>query len=241
VQHVEWATLELHLTPARLARYLACCSGDEDAATAMYAKNILIAEAMTPLLHVLEVSLRNGVAHQLTERYGRADWWEVWRGRPLFESQCAHVEQARSKLRRRREPQTSDKIVAELPFGFWCSLFNSSLQHELWKDLRRAFPGCPKTARKRHHVSSALNRLRQLRNRVFHHESLLWLRPDMGEQHQAGLQVVDWIDPQLKQWLVPMDRLPMVLNLRRPDQERQPREPIEHEERAWLRGHPRAS
>lgn len=210
---MDWANLELHFAQPRLARYRACCRGDEGAAAAMYARNILIAEAMTPLLHILEVSLRNGIARQLTGRYGRADWWEAWHGRPLFDSQRAHIDQATSKLRRRREPQTPDKIIAELPFGFWCSLFNASLQHELWKDLRLAFPACPKAQRKRNHVSSALNRLRQLRNRVFHHEPLIWLKPEIEAQHQVGVQLVEWIDPRLRRWLAQLDRLPSVWQL----------------------------
>lgn len=101
-----------------------------------------------------------------------------------------------------------DKIVAELALGFWSSLFNVHFQALLWKDLRLVFPRCPKLLRKRHTVSSALNLVRDLRNRVFHHEQLLWLTPSLIDLHAKGIEVLGWLDPQLPPWLSQYDRLP---------------------------------
>ena len=101
-----------------------------------------------------------------------------------------------------------DKIIAELPFGFWSSLFNVQFQTILWKDLRLIFPRCPKPQRQRHTVSSALNQIRELRNRVFHHEQLLWLSPSLIDLHSKGVEVISWLDPKLPPWLAGYDRLP---------------------------------
>ena len=62
--------------------------------------------------------------------------------------------------------------------------------------------------RQRRHISSALNQIRDLRNRVFHHEPLLWLSPELLAQHQIGVMVINWVDPQLGSWLEGHDRLP---------------------------------
>lgn len=206
---MNWNELEKHFSPARLGRYQVAYGGDTARAATAYSHNMLLAEAMVPLLNVLEIALRNGIHARLTALYGRADWWETWASVPAFAWQNKEVASAKAKLARRKEAQTPDKVVAELTFGFWSSLFNSQFQAILWKDLRLVFPRCPKPQRKRHTVSSALNQIRDLRNRVFHHEPLLWLSPVLIDQHELGLQTIGWLDPQLIGWLNSHDRLPV--------------------------------
>ncbi|MDQ1830087.1 hypothetical protein [Massilia scottii] len=129
-------------------------------------------------------------------------------GDPAFARQTSEVTGAKDKLHRRGEIGTPDKIVAELAFGFWRSLFNGVYTTVVWKDLRLVFPRCPKALRKRQAVSSALNQMRDLRNRVFHHEPLIWLTPDLPDWHAKGMEVIGWIDPQLLLWLARFDPLP---------------------------------
>lgn len=207
---MDWNTLEIHFSPARLGRHRAAYGGDTRKAAVAYPHNMRLAESMLPLLNVLEIALRNGIHQRLTILYGRPDWWETWGSRPEFAWQCREVAAAPAKLARRKEAQTVDKIVAELTFGFWSSLFNVQFQTELWKTLRLVFPRCPKPQRQRHTISSALNQIRDLRNRVFHHEPLLWLTPTLIELHALGQQTVGWLDPELVDWLKPHDRLPSI-------------------------------
>jgi hypothetical protein len=205
---MNWNDLEKHFSAARLGRYRASCGGDENKAATAYVHNMLLAEAMVPMLNVLEIALKNSVHGRLSTLYGRVDWWEAWAGDQAFAWQTREVSSAKTKLQRRAETSTPDKIVAELAFGFWSSLFNASFQIVLWKDLRLVFPRCPKHHRQRHTISSALNQIRDLRNRVFHHEQLLWLNPTLLDLHTRGTEVVGWLDPQLVTWLAKYDRLP---------------------------------
>lgn len=205
---MNWNELEKHFSAARLGRYRAACGGDEGKAASAYVSNMLLAEAMMPLLNVLEIALKNGIHLRLSTMYGRIDWWEAWNGNPAFQWQIRQVVEAKAKLQRRAEAATPDKIIAELTFGFWSSLFNVQFQTVLWKDLRLVFPRCPKPQRQRHTISSALNQVRNLRNRVFHHEQLLWLNPPLIDLHSKGMEVVGWLDPHLSQWLRQYDRLP---------------------------------
>jgi hypothetical protein len=49
------------------------------------------------------------------------------------------------------------------------------------------------------------NRIRDLRNRVFHHERILhWT--DLDAQHAALLEVILWASPELHQLTVVLDR-----------------------------------
>lgn len=204
---MDWAKMEKHFSCARTGRYKKARQGNEVRAAADYSRNMLLAEAMMPMLNVLEIALRNALNGRLVQLYGREDWWVAWDGKPRFARLLKSIEDVKSKLAARKERVTPDKILAELTFGFWSSLFNAQLQAELWKSLRLAFPRCPKDQRKRHTVSAALNQVRDLRNRVFHHEPLLWLTPDLFEQHGRGVKVINWLDPQLGAWLRRHDRL----------------------------------
>lgn len=205
---MNWNDLEKHFSTARLGRYRNSCGGDEARAARAYVSNMLLAEAMMPMLNVLEIALKNGIHRRLTLAYGRSDWWEAWAGNIDFQWHSKEVGSAKDKLNRRAEAVTPDKIIAELTFGFWSSLFNVRLQTVLWKDLRLVFPRCPKAQRQRHTISSALNQVRDLRNRIFHHEQLLWLNPPLIDLHAKGIEVVGWLDPQLPPWLSQYDRLP---------------------------------
>lgn len=205
---MNWNDLEKHFSAARLGRYRASCGGDEARAARAYVNNMLLAEAMMPMLSVLEIALKNGIHRRLSLMYGRPDWWEAWTGDVAFQWHSREVVSAKDKLNRRAEADTPDKIIAELAFGFWSSLFNVHLQTVLWKDLRLVFPRCPKAQRQRHTISSALNQVRDLRNRIFHHEQLLWLNPALIDLHAKGIEVVGWLDPQLPPWLQQYDRLP---------------------------------
>lgn len=205
---MDWIDLEKHFSAARLGRYRASCGGDVEKAAQAYVHNLTLAAAMVPMLSVLEIALKNGMYHRLAVRYQRNDWWESWGTDPLFARQQDEIAQAKLKLRRRAELATPDKIVAELAFGFWSSLFNKQFQGTLWHELRLVFPRCPKPLRQRHTVSAALNQMRDLRNRVFHHEQLLWLTPSLIDLHGRGVETIGWLDPKLVPWLAGFDRLP---------------------------------
>ncbi len=204
---MNWHELEKHFSPARLGRYRIAQHGNTIKAERDYASNILLSEAMAPMLNVLEIALRNGIHTHLSKRYNQTNWWDTWVDHSAFDWQNTEVVSAKKKLAKRHEQQTPDKVIAELAFGFWSSLFNKQFQSILWKDLRLVFARCPKPERQRHNISSALNQIRHLRNRVFHHEPLLWLTPTLLEQHATGVAVINWIDPQLGQWLTQHDRL----------------------------------
>lgn len=205
---MNWNDFEQHFSAARVGRYQAHFHGNAARAMGAYAHNLLLAEATLPLLNVLEIALRNRLQDLMTQFYSRLDWWEALRGNPQFNWQVSEVDKAKAKLLKRCEAQTVDKIVAELTFGFWSSLFNTQFQHTLWKPLRLAFANCPRQYRQRHTISAALNEARDLRNRVVHHESLLWLTPSLLDMHTKCTTILGWIDPKLVKWVAVHDRLP---------------------------------
>lgn len=207
---MSWTTLEAHLSSPRMGRYLKHCRGDKIRAVDAYTHNMLIGEAFIPALHVLEVALRNGIHSRMASHHLRDDWYEVWVGNPDFDEQLGYVREAKRKLAQRGESTSADKVVAELNFGFWTSLFNRKIIIHTSKPLMLAFPRCPKGQRQPDTIRSKLNKIRSLRNRCFHHEPMVWM--PLPALHRDAHEVIKWISPDLQLWLSAHDRLPATLS-----------------------------
>lgn len=204
---MNWNDFETTFSTARLGRYKSKCAGSEIHAIVAYRHNLLITESLTPFFSTVEIALRNAMHKQLTAHFRRPDWWTAWAGNHDCRGQTARIQAASAKLRRRKEPTTPDKIVAELTFGFWATLLNVEFQHTLWAPLRKGFPHCPKSERQRKTISSLVNTLRDTRNRAFHHEPVLWLTPDVDSVYGDGLKLLSWIHGPLASWLVGLCRV----------------------------------
>jgi hypothetical protein len=63
----------------------------------------------------------------------------------------------------------------------------------------------PRSVRSRKQLSPLLNRMRYLRNRVFHHEPI-WHWNDLVEQHTLVLDLTGWFSPVLRKTIEPHDR-----------------------------------
>ena len=163
--------------------------------------NIEISESFYPLLSILEIGLRNNIDFQLRRKFNTDNWFE----HPDFikiasRFQVDRVSEARNGILREKKLITSGKIVSELSFGFWTSLLDSKFEMTLWKNIRLAFPNCPKNYRKRKTMSSKFNGIRKLRNRIFHHESVTWNLGVLKNYKNEIVEGIDWLDKDLLTW-----------------------------------------
>ena len=97
---------------------------------------------------------------------------------------------------------TEGRLVSVLGFGFWVSLCKRSYEQgrgggpRLWPELAtRGFPHLPRAQGTRSQIFHALDPLRDLRNRVSHHEAV-WDRK-LDRYHREILEVIAWINPDL--------------------------------------------
>ena len=66
-----------------------------------------------------------------------------------------------------------------------------------WYDsVKATFPYMPKSHHNRKQIKADLDRIRKLRNRVFHHERIIHWK-DLPEQHQLILNFLGWLNPDL--------------------------------------------
>jgi len=175
---------------------------------AVYSWNIQLSQAFYPLLQLLEVSLRNALNGALTSRYS-SEWLF---NTILHEKDQKKVNEARANLLRENKLISTGKVIAELKFGFWTSLFDVRYEQNqvLWPHLLTAvFRYIPKRHRTRQVISRQLNRVRHLRNRIFHYEPI-WHWFNLQETHQAILTIIGWISPMIRKYAITLDTFPII-------------------------------
>jgi hypothetical protein len=170
-----------------------------------YLWNVALCEALYPALQSLEITLRNSIHGAAVKRYGNDFWFDL-PACNLHQHQRESVDYAKAELLKKNKPLEASRIVAELTFGFWTSLLNSYYEQKLWPWLLLpAFPCMPRRIRTRHTISSRLNRIRELRNRVFHHERISNYS-DLPQRHATIGEALGWVSAECGQLLKSHDR-----------------------------------
>jgi len=178
-----------------------------------YLYNLAISEALFTSLSFLEITLRNSLHANLAGFYGSATWYDI-RG-VLEADQARDVTKVKSRIVGLGKSITPDRVVSELHFGFWVSLLSSLYDGRIWrpakaKVLKASFSNIPTPMRRRNLIYFRYNAIRELLNRVFHHESV-WNRPTLQNDHLAILESIDWINPDIGATCRLVDRFPDVL------------------------------
>ncbi|MDI3340141.1 MAG: hypothetical protein QJR03_06370 [Sphaerobacter sp.] len=148
--------------------------GSDDDMLANYLWNLALSEALYPSLQAVEVTLRNRICTGGLVVHGTSLWFCEDAIFQLTSHEVDAYQAAVARLQDRGKPVTAGRIIAELRFGFWVSLFNKP-HNAYWKQagsqmLKQIFPHAPKRFRARYQIQPRLARVRDLRNRVFHHE-----------------------------------------------------------------------
>ena len=71
--------------------------------------------------------------------------------------------------------------------------------------IKGVFPHLPKSPHHRKDRKADLEEIRQLRNRVFHHERIIHWK-DLDVRHRQINDVLGWIDPSLQHMVQAVDR-----------------------------------
>ncbi len=170
-----------------------------------YVWNQRLCESAYPALETLEVSLRNSIHAAISKRLGTPTWFDDGF---LDVSERKSVQAAKDELTKSRKLHEPGRIIAELNFGFWTSLFASHYDRPLWHHLLRdVFPHIPVAMRTRGNVADRLKKIRKFRNRVFHHERILHT-PHLLVVHSEIMQTITWMNPHLHHLVSSTDRFP---------------------------------
>jgi hypothetical protein len=152
-------------------------------AISLYEWNVAVSAALFERLHDVEIVIRNAMHRQLKARHDglqRPGSWFDDPYRELTERARKDVTEAKKRLTSLNRPLEEGRLVAELNFSFWAFLLSKRYKDNLWPwALRFAFPrwkGAPSA------LFDALQRLRDLRNRVAHHEPIIHRKLHLDER-----------------------------------------------------------
>lgn len=171
-------TIKAALSAARLGTFEAAILPPGPVLTgalALYAWNAQVSAAMLAPLHMCEVVIRNAVSEALATVYG-----PQWPWSHVFEASLPNPRvgfNARRELMRSRAHQLSTgKVIAELKMVFWQKMFTARFDTRIWNPhLRTVMPYLDqiKTVQDlRRLIHTDLEQLRELRNRIAHHEPI---------------------------------------------------------------------
>lgn len=180
----------------RMEKYFNRYPNDAKKAINHYHLNIELSESFYSCLSIFEVALRNSLNRELTEKFGE-EWYLKFGTTPGLKNLENNINLAKKQIIKRNENITANKVIAELTLGFWVRLLNAEYELVLWKSLRKAFPYIEKTKRKRNNISAPINKIRNFRNRVFHHEPISWSVSKLEEIHSMVFEVMGWLNSDL--------------------------------------------
>lgn len=183
---------------------------DHTITLARYTLNMALSEALYPTLQFAEIALRNAIHHALTTRCGTDAWVDSPLAR-LTPWQQIRVTEAKDALKKLRKTPAPGRIVAELNFGFWTGFFNKiHARTGIGSYLaKKVFPHAPPPEQYLSKLDKRWQDIRDLRNRVFHHERILHWR-DLNARHQAILSIVAWMSPELHDLAKALDRFVLI-------------------------------
>lgn len=213
----------------RLHRYRAACAGTSTDPIDLYRWSGSVALAVFDDLGTVEIAMRSAMAHELSAEFG-SRWFE--RADLLDDGTAKLIRSAWSTARLDKlevaDEVVHGKLVATLMFGFWVKILGRGAKRTspdgtqarriydtvLWKPaLRRAFPGAG--ALDRAHVEATARRVQALRNRIAHHEHIVWgvplpgekdsngeqVRLSLREAHENVLRLAGFVDAGLESWM----------------------------------------
>lgn len=80
------------------------------------------------------------------------------------------------------------------------------------KPLRLSFAYIPKSERKRTNISKPMNSIRNLRNRVYHYEPIIWNLKVLEEIINDCYELLGWVDPELQVFTKSIDKSSILIS-----------------------------
>ncbi len=183
------------LAPERFDAYLRTGDKDQLDAVARYAWNIAVCQELQSQLHLVEITFRNQLHNALTGLHA-VTWFN--NTQLLSPDEQKSVDRAKKQLQQLRRPYDPGRVVAELNFGFWTQLYGKSHENDIVRPtIHSVFPHYSgTTSLKRAAVSGPLREIRLVRNRISHHEHVVF-DPNLPKVHSDMVKLLQWMHPQM--------------------------------------------
>jgi hypothetical protein len=198
-----WNKIALSLSEERLTKYREHTLINTDKEILIfYTWNQELSMTLYPWVESVEIALRNAIHHTLS--CDRSNPWWFDDSILIYKTyERKQISVAKETLSKQNKTLTPGKIVAELNFGFWTSLFHTDYEYKqvLWpRLLTQIFPDMKRHLRNRKAISHRLRDIRLLRNRIFHYEPI-WHWSDLLNKQQELAEILSGLNRDLYEYV----------------------------------------
>ena len=166
----------------------------------IYELNIKVSQSLYPALSTIEIHLRNAIDTMMQTIFSKT-WLEdeILNNKILYEYDYQKLQSAYNTLKIKYGTNniTHGKLISELTFGFWVNLCSKKYNPKIWTKkgaFRGVFVNFDKSKKEEiHEISSKLNKIKKLRNRVFHYEPILYKKEKFGEIYNIICEIVAYL------------------------------------------------
>lgn len=213
MKNITLKILKSTFSETRLSPYLKNCE-DPSNVLEKYHANVILSESMIPTLHYLEICLRNRI-DEVFKVYYTSNWLLNPEFNPIISLQDKKkIDEIIVKIRREKKRNAMhDDVVAQMTFGFWCSFFHKKYDPFIWhrKDtFKIIFPNLPRMNRKRSFVEEKILKIKEIRNRIAHHEPVWNHKVSIFNAHSMCHELIEAMSYDAIKMLKMIDRFPKV-------------------------------
>ena len=159
------------LSEARMSKYKKVANGNKVRTIQLYHHNLKLSQRMFGVIGMFEVMLRNAVYNHYKNIYSDSEWIVGQASKDLLlEHEAGEILRIKNDFVR-KGVYSPDKMVASFSFGFWTYFFTRRNYKVGGKTLLQIFPN-RKKGLKQTDVYNDLTLIRELRNRIAHHEPI---------------------------------------------------------------------
>lgn len=190
--------IERWITEPRFRAFLEDVGGDPGKAMRLYDWNVRVSAAFLEALSYGEVVLRNAIDAQFRPLDHGEAARSCWLTDPglVNDRSLQRATEAIANIERMGKEPTRARLVSNLSFGFWRTLFDRHYKRLWVSNLHRGFPN---GTGDRAEVAQLMARLNPFRNRIAHHESIVHAR--IERRHADLIALVRLIDLDAGMWL----------------------------------------
>lgn len=206
------AAIQAALSAPRSSTYLTATGGDMAKAMTLYGWNARVSAALMLPSHFAEITTRNAVSDALTAVYGPQWPWSVTFEQSLPSPKGMAYNPQRDLVQTRKREQTTGKVIAELKLALWQSMFTSRHDVRVWdQQILSLFPNAAATSARqvRAQIRTDMESIRQLRNRIAHHEPVF--TRNLDDDLTRMLDLIEMRSDATARWVHEMEEVSRIL------------------------------
>jgi len=233
---MNYSKIQYYFSHSRINRYYEASNKSKNHAVNLYFLNLNVSKSFNPVLSIFEVILRNKLNYTLSSLFNNTNWiidekvgfmndLSLINSKNRNENKTnfyllQEILNSEKKLKKSNIPITSCKIISEQSFGFWTCFFDLNYYKILKGSPIKIFKYLPSNVGRKE-ISDNINKIRRFRNRINHNEPICFNKNKIDfseaiEVHNSILNLLQWIDPEIIDFINPIDNVLDTINKKDP-------------------------